>query len=122
MIPWSGVATVSIDDPLATRLAWIAARHHTRFPVLDPSGQPVGVLSMIDALLEPKQPTEKLLQPAFECPADMSVPEALSKMRTQHQALAIVTEISPEDGTKRPVGIVTLKDLVEPLTGELLAW
>ncbi len=122
MIPWSGVTTVSMDDPLPTRLAWIAARHHTRFPVVDDSGQPIGVLSMLDALLKPNTPTSELIQPSFECPADMSVPEALAQMRAHRQALAIVTDASEDGNGRQAIGIVTLKDLVEPLTGELHAW
>ncbi|MDG2053221.1 MAG: CNNM domain-containing protein [Phycisphaerales bacterium] len=124
MVPWAGVATVSLEDPLPTRLAWVAARHHTRFPVVDQSGRAVGVLSMLEALLEPNTATQELIQPAFECPADMSVTEALASMRVNRQALAIVTDpkVNKDDSGNNVVGIVTLKDLVEPLTGELHAW
>ena len=50
--------------------------------------------------------------------ASMPLHEALLTMRTRKQPMAIAR--GAHDG--RPVGIVTLKDLVEPLTGELGAW
>jgi CBS domain containing-hemolysin-like protein len=48
----------------------------------------------------------------------MSVGQAIKQVRESGQAMAIVT--SPNSTT--PVGLVTLKDLVEPLVGELAAW
>ena len=46
----------------------------------------------------------------------MPIPEALEALRTNERILAIVT-----DDSGRPQGIVTMKDLVEVLTGELEA-
>ena len=57
------------------------------------------------------------MQPIFTCRQDMSVPAALAAMRHERQAMAVVT-----DASGKAVGMVTIKDLVEPLTGELHAW
>ena len=48
----------------------------------------------------------------------MRVREALRTMRSQRQSMAIAVDPS----SARPVGLLTLKDLVEPITGELGAW
>jgi CBS domain containing-hemolysin-like protein len=42
---------------------------------------------------------------------------ALESLRRQRRPLGIV-----EDRSGRPLGVVTLKDLVEPLLGDLRAW
>jgi CBS domain containing-hemolysin-like protein len=47
----------------------------------------------------------------------MPVMRALRVMRNERALLAIVI-----DGAGRPIGIVTIKDVVEHLTGELPAW
>ncbi len=49
---------------------------------------------------------------------DTPLLDALSVMREQRQPMAIVRE----PAANRPIGLVTLKDLVEPLTGELREW
>jgi CBS domain containing-hemolysin-like protein len=58
------------------------------------------------------------MRPAVTFSPSTSIGEALDAMRTGRQAMAIVTE----RGTDEPLGLLTLKDLVEPLTGELAAW
>jgi len=46
----------------------------------------------------------------------MPVRSALRQVQTNGATLAIVTD------NDRPAGIVTIKDLVEPITGELAGW
>ena len=87
-------------------------------PVVDEAGRAVGVIAMLDVLLEPDRSTAQLMRPAVTFSPNTSVGEALKAMRTGRQAMAIVTEGS----TNEPLGLLTLKDLVEPLTGELAAW
>ncbi len=58
---------------------------------------------------------EDLIRPPYFIPRTMSAPELLDEMRRRHQQLAIV--LDEHGGT---AGIVTLDDLVEELTGELL--
>ena len=48
--------------------------------------------------------------------ADLPLRTALRRLQLRGAGIAIVT-----DGD-RPVGVVTVKDLVEPITGELTSW
>ena len=44
--------------------------------------------------------------------------EAIDRLRSEGRGMGIVVKA----GTLTPLGVVTVKDLVEPLTGELAAW
>ena len=52
-------------------------------------------------------------------PSDTRVLEALEQLRTERKPMAVVMGTGANPA---PVGIVTLKDLVEPLMGDLQAW
>jgi CBS domain containing-hemolysin-like protein len=76
-----------------------------------------GILPVLSALLEPNNPTEELIiEPLYVTPKT-KVQDALHQLRKSGKVMAIVSL----DGEK-PLGIVTLKDLVEPIVGELAAW
>lgn len=118
MVPWKHVSTLRDGANAAERIAMLRRQPHTRVPVVNAQGRVVGVVSVIDALLEADKPlTEMMVTPTSLSPS-MPVREALRAMRGSACPLAIVTH--PRTGA--PIGIVTLKDLVEPLTGELAAW
>jgi len=93
-------------------------RNFTRLPVVDRRGRAIGIISWMDAILQPDAPTSRLLREPVTFAPRTRVLEAIRRMRHERQAMAIV--LAPQTG--RPVGLVTLKDLVEPLTGELAAW
>jgi len=117
MIPWNRVATLHRDAERPQRETLIRRRNFTRMPVVDDTGAPVGILSSLDALLEPDRPTAELMIELLTFAGDTPVRDALRSMREARRKMAVV--IAP-DG--RPRGLVTLKDLVEPVTGELGAW
>lgn len=119
MVPWSQVHTVPLDADAAARDALIRRHEHRRLPVVDGSGRTVvGILSTLDVLLDPAAPTGKLMTEAMTFEGWTSLREALRAMRTARRAMAVVVD----GATGRARGIVTLKDLVEPITGELVAW
>ncbi len=118
MTPWIDVATISAEVVPQARLEQLPL-NHTRLPVVDTSSSRVlGVLGLLDTLLEPNKPTQELMTEAMTLSPGTSVQAALGMMRSRHKPLAIVAE----SATERPLGLVTLKDLVEPITGELAAW
>ncbi len=117
MVPWREAWTVQIDAPTDERTSRIAGRHYTRLPVVNSAGHVVGIITWIDALLERDQPTSTLMQePLFVHPRTR-LAEAVTQMRHERRTMAVVQD---EDGA--PLGLITLKDLVEPLTGELAGW
>ncbi len=117
MIAWNDVATISSDVDPSSRLEHLNLSH-TRLPVIDNTQKVCGVLRLLDALLQPNEPTRKLMTEAMTLSPNTSVQAALGMMRSRRQPLAIVLDTT----TNRPLGLVTLKDLVEPITGELSAW
>jgi CBS domain containing-hemolysin-like protein len=117
MVPWGRVSCVGKEMPIVRRTAALCETPHTRIPVVNSSGTVEGVLPVLSALLEPNNLTEELIiEPLYVTPKT-KVQDALHQLRKSGKAMAIVSH----DGEK-PLGIVTLKDLVEPIVGELAAW
>jgi CBS domain containing-hemolysin-like protein len=116
LIPWSRVARLDIDASAEETRALVRRHVFTRFPVVDRDGTVVGVLSFIECLLDPETPNAELMTEVVPLTPTTSVREALRTLRDRKAPMAIVLE------NDRPIGIVTLKDLVEPLTGELVEW
>jgi len=115
MIPLRKVISVGQDVTRAELMERIAAHNFSRLPVTDPSGQMVGLLDICDVLLAapPQQPNE-LVRPMPSMTARMTVPDAIYHLQRQHAVMAVV-----EDDSRRHVGIVTIKDLLEEIVGEL---
>jgi CBS domain containing-hemolysin-like protein len=117
MVPWTRVSCIGINIPVHRRLISLSGTSHTRFPVVNSKGTVDGILPVLSVLLEPNAPTKQLLiEPLYISP-DIKVQEALNQLRKSGKHMAIVSR----DGIT-PIGIVTLKDLVEPIVGELAAW
>ena len=118
MVPWKRMLCIAPDAGQQARELHIRYRSYTRLPVIDRDGRVVGILSLLDALLEPQKTTRELMQPPLVFTPDTPVRDALRRMREQRQPMAIITQ----SGRIQPIGLVTIKDLIEPLTGELGAW
>ncbi|MHC4992092.1 MAG: CNNM domain-containing protein [Planctomycetota bacterium] len=116
MVPWRDVVRARVDAR-GERFARLAQRDgFTRLPVVDGADRPMGIVSVLDVMLEPERTIESLMSPALEVDADLPVREALRRMQQERATMAIVTSGADM------VGLVTRKDLVEPLTGELPSW
>ena len=136
MVPWSLVRTVPLDADRARAFKIIGPSRHARVPVVGAiermeesrgrregdaragAGRTtwgvVGVLEQIDLYLRPEASIAELVKPVVRLKRAMRVREALLWLREHRCGRGIV-----EDEQGRPVGIVTARDLVEPLTGEL---
>ena len=93
---------------------------HAHVPVLDAGGHVVGLLRLNDALIHDPDtcpPLRQMLEPAPTVPQEMPVSEALARIKQNAAGLAIVTGKAGQ-----PVGVVTVKDLIEPITGDLRQW
>jgi putative hemolysin len=117
MMPWQRVATLPLDASPAVRAAIIRGRPFSRFPVVDRAGRVRGILAALDALLEPRRPTSELMTASEAMPPELPALEALRRMRRSRSRMVVVA-----DPSGRPRGIVSITDLVEPLTGDLRAW
>ncbi|MCC6680387.1 MAG: DUF21 domain-containing protein [Phycisphaeraceae bacterium] len=120
MVPWKQVITVRREASIDALWQLAAGSERSRFPVVDEQGKVVGVLGIDEVLSYEKSvcpPLEQLMEPAVSIRAGEPWRAALSRMQREHISLAIVV-----DAHDKPLGIVTVKDLVEPVTGELGNW
>lgn len=116
MIPWALVKTIATRADASVQAEMATRQSHTRLPVIDDQGQITGVVSVIDLLLHPKTPLAEQIEPAVVISSDLTVQEAMARLRDHQASMAII-----DDGDT-PKGIVTMKDLVEVLIGELTEW
>jgi CBS domain containing-hemolysin-like protein len=120
MVPWSQVLTVNEQDPAQTLWTLANRTSRSRFPVVDARGQVVGLLNLVEALVRPREQCPRagaLMEKVYWVDARTPLRRALSQLQRDHIALAVVA-----DERGQPVGVVSIKDLVEPLTGELASW
>ncbi|HUT59649.1 MAG TPA: CNNM domain-containing protein [Phycisphaerae bacterium] len=125
-----GVRVAEVCHPMKTAL-WapqgitreqlfelVKDHNYSRVPILGAEGRVVGILNIYDVLMapEPVQPADRMTPPLL-IGDRMTVTDALYRMQRAHAAMAIVTDT---DG--KHIGLVTIKDLVEEIVGELEAW
>lgn len=116
MVPWARVRTVRMDWDRTRLLDFLSRQPHSHLPVVDAKGQCVGVLWQVSVFLKPDAPWNSLLAPATIIPAEASLIEGMRMLREDAAGLGLVRHDA------RIVGVVTPKDLIEPLTGELASW
>lgn len=117
MVPWRKVQVLRQD------LSPESARDHcgrspfSRLPVLDARGAVVGYVHQLEVLAAaPGTQLSEHLRPLPVLPPGLSIDRALARLRASGQRAAIVGALT------RPLGLVTLKDLVEEISGELYRW
>ena len=86
----------------------------------------IGYIRIYDALAANGdfENLRKFMMPVKSFPAMMPVIEAINNMRKQNLKIVLVgfDTVRRGQGHARSLGIVTMKDLVEELTGELAQW
>ena len=119
MVPQRRVVSVSVDADRTTLDHIIESSRFSRLPVVGRNRRSiVGVVDIHDILAdEGGHPIEGYMQPALTIPASESAAAALVQLQKAEATLAIVT-----DSRHGVVGIVTLKDVVEEIFGELPEW
>ena len=119
MIPRARSATlstrVSRDDFL--RVAKMA--HFSRIPVYDTNPRRIiGIVNVYDVLTDTRPAAiSEYVQPVIRLSMTESVATALLRLRQSRQSMAIV-----QDRVGNCEGVLTVKDLVEEIVGELEAW
>ncbi|MCX7703025.1 MAG: CNNM domain-containing protein [Planctomycetota bacterium] len=91
----------------------------SRLPVIESfeSSKVLGVLHIFDMFYKNAEFVKDVMRPPLFLKEETSLKDALFLMRIHRTHLAIVT-----DSVGRFVGIVTIKDIVEEITGELRSW
>ena len=117
MVPLASAACARREATRDELLGLIQQTDHSRLPVRDEAGQVVGILDVYDVLADASvaRPADRATEPLLLA-STMAVTEALYHMQRAHQMMAIVRSAD------RPVGMVTIKDLVEEIVGELEEW
>ena len=123
LVGWRRVATIPLSSNRANRERILRSRPLSRWPVVDRDGRVAGILHAIDAVATPEKTTQELLRPATIIDPDVTTLEALKQLRDARVQLAIVGIRERDGGSRfRPVGVVSIKDLVEPLIGPVRDW
>jgi CBS domain containing-hemolysin-like protein len=119
MIPMEEV-TMAPDTVGPETLKDIAmAKKYSRIPIYRRErSEVVGMVTLLEFLREDRREVKPFVKPAFYLDANTPIDEALLRLRHYKQRMGIVTE--GQDG--RAIGIVTIKDLVEEIVGELSVW
>lgn len=124
MVPFSRVQSVSVQSS-RTNLLNILRRHAlTRLLVWE--GTPtnvIGFVNIYDALStdEDYESLAPFLKPIRQLDGATPVIDAIDVMRRDELKIVLVAR-ARRGGRQQPAGIVTMKDLVEELLGELAEW
>ncbi len=117
MRPWKSVAMISEGCLPAERARVFLASGVSRLPVVNSEGIAVGVVGAADHIAQPNASTMTLCRKPLLVRGEDSALEAIQSMRRGRVQIAVVA-----DRAGRPIGIVSMKDLVEPLIGDLSGW
>lgn len=116
MVPWARVHTVPSHADPAAALVSIGPHAHAWYPVVDPKGRVVGVVRLTDLCLKPGAGLSGLIRRPARVDPSTSIVHAMSALRGAEAPVGIVEDHG------RPVGMVALRDLAEPLIGDLGTW
>ena len=124
MIIINNVQTVDINSDNATLLNKLKKYAFSRLPVIE--GQPeniIGFVNIYETLSSSEQfaNLHNFIKPILKLNANTTVTDAINIMQKENQKIVLVMKIG-RAGQERPIGIVTMKDLVEELLGELAEW
>jgi len=124
MIPINNVELVDFDADDPALLSKLAKSTFTRLPVF--RGQPdniVGFVNIYETLSSSQKFADlgNFVKPIRKIDVGTTVTDAINIIQKENQKIVLVTK-SGRLGRERPVGIATMKDLVEELLGELAEW
>jgi CBS domain containing-hemolysin-like protein len=116
MIPRSRVDTVRPETTVG-ELRALMSRAHTRYPVIDDRGEPVGVAQLADLLggvVDDSAPVTLIMRAPTVVPTLMGLPDALAQLtRTRNELACVIDEYGGF------AGVITIEDLAEELVGEI---
>jgi CBS domain containing-hemolysin-like protein len=117
MVPMARVETLPAAMPAGEALLKVKNSVHVFFPVVAGAkgSEVLGYVSFLDLLYQekPESTVADHVRPLEVLPADLHIEDALVRMARHEVRMGLVTQGG------RPLGIVTHKDLVEEIVGEL---
>lgn len=117
MVPWRRVEVLGAEVSTQEARRRLGASVYTRLPVLDARGAVRGYVHQLEVLAAGTDVAlERLLRPLLALDPATPLDRALALMRQAGQRTALVGP------AHAPLGLVTLKDLVEEISGELDRW
>jgi putative hemolysin len=123
MIPMPRVQAIPVQTDRAALLEGLKREAFTRLLVWrDNPSNVVGFINVYETLAAPErfQSVEGFLKPIRSLDADTLLTEAIETLRREQLKMILVTR--RRGARDVPLGIVTMKDLVEELMGELAEW
>ena len=124
MIPMKDTQLVAVNSSHQIVLNKIKNCAFTRMPVYDGAhNNIIGFINVYDVLCSKKEITNlyDFVKPIKTISQNTLVTDAMEAMQIGNEKIALVVRIVRKD-RKVPIGIITMKDLVEELFGELSAW
>lgn len=117
MVPWRAVECVRLTQTPSELRTQLGSSPYSRFPAIDARGEVKGYVHQLEVLgAAAPASAQAHLRPLLELAPDTPLDRALSKLKQTGQRAALVGDAA------RPLGVVTLKDLVEEISGELARW
>ena len=124
MIPVNKVQMVDVTTDRPALFKQLAKSAFTRLPVYEHKFETIiGFINIYECLSSSEQFADlrSFIKPIRKLSEETTVTEALNIMQTENRKIVLVTKPG-HAGRERPIGIVTMKDLVEELLGELTEW
>ncbi|HHH76391.1 MAG TPA: CBS domain-containing protein, partial [Phycisphaerae bacterium] len=121
MVPMSSVISAPRDINRARLKKLFSSRSVSRIPLITDSGRVAGILDMYRVLSDPsgKEPSA-YMRDVMSFQESTTIADALLHMRRANVVMAMVYPDGNCQGEY--AGIITLKDLVEEIVGEIEAW
>jgi CBS domain containing-hemolysin-like protein len=124
MIVINNVQTVDVNSDNAALLNKLKKCAFSRLPVIE--GQPENIIGFVN-IYETLSSSEKFtnlhnfIRQILKVNANTTVTDMINIMQKENQKIVLVMKTG-RAGQQKPIGIVTMKDLVEELLGELAEW
>jgi putative hemolysin len=124
MIPIDKAVKADLNSDKAALLKILKEQSFTRLLVTEGKTPTVSsFINIYETLSSTEQfsSLESFTKPIKSIDSETTVTDAINFMQAQKQKILLVTRAG-RGGTEKPLGIVTMKDLVEELLGELAEW